>query len=78
MDYETLQRQALKTINSNLAYGNCFIVKDLFTGTVWEQLDKGEKIGFGRFFANEVKEGNIPHVIRDGKTTQNHAKYKKI
>lgn len=54
-----------------------FFLKDLFDGVEWNALTVGERLGFGRFFKNEVLEGRVPNVEFIGKAQNNSARYKK-
>jgi len=50
----------------------------LFEKCEWEQLEKGERIAFGKYFANEVREGKIKGVISIERLKNNHSQYQKI
>ena len=54
-----------------------FLLKDLFDGVEWNNLTVGERLGFGRFFKDEVLEGHVPNIYYIGKAQNNSAKYKK-
>ena len=54
-----------------------FFLKDLFDGVEWNALTVGERLGFGRFFKNEVSEGRVPNVEFIEKAPNNSARYKK-
>lgn len=75
MDYRRWMAKALNSIESNVAEGNPFEVKDLFEGHRWKALELGNRIGFGRYFANEVKEGRVPGVIGLERGKDNHSRY---
>lgn len=77
MNYEHMRDVAQNRIDS-LNNGTVFVVKDLFLGTDWDKLSSGEKKGFGRYFSNCVKEGQITSVCRDGENKAHSAKYKKV
>lgn len=62
----------------NLPVGQIFFVKDLFYGTGWNELERGEKLGFGRYFKKAVAEKTIPDVEYIGKADNNSAQYRKI
>ena len=68
-----------KAISKTGALSNSaeFCLKDLFDGIEWNGLSKGDRLSFGRFFKNEVIEGNIPNITYIGKAQNNAAKYKK-
>lgn len=61
----------------NLKPGEKFVVKDLFVGSNWKALSRGDKLHFGRVFKNQVKEGSIPGVQYIGKAANNSAQYEK-
>ena len=58
--------------------GQIFEIKMLFTGTEWNKLSVGEKRQLGSLFSNELKEGNIPDIIRVENNKQHHNVYQKI
>lgn len=78
MDYEKLLEHAKDFINKELEPGTIFEVKQLFNGTVWEALEKGDKVGFGRYFSSAIKKGRIKNVIRLERAKNNHARYQKL
>ena len=55
-----------------------FEVKDLFREVDWNTLSKGDRIGFGRFFANEVREKRIKSVVALERGKDNHSRYQKV
>ena len=71
MDIKEYMDIALNSIKE-LETGKKFITKDLFKGIKWDSLSKGDRIAFGKFFANEVRENKIPQVkaIVSGKNTK--------
>ncbi|MEE0246986.1 DUF1413 domain-containing protein [Ellagibacter isourolithinifaciens] len=75
MDYEKWMAIALNSIESNVIERNPFEVKDLFEGHRWKALNRGNRIGFGRYFANEVKEGRVPGVSGLERGKDNHSRY---
>lgn len=77
MDYNELLHIAERQIDE-VPINNDFFVKDLFTGTKWTSLPRGDKLGFGRFFKNKVISGTIDNIEYIGKDQNNSAKYKKI
>lgn len=77
MDYSELLEKAKKSI-STIPNGQIFLAKDLFPGTEWNQLSKGEKLGFGRNFKNKVTSGKIPNLMYVGKADNNSAQYQVI
>ena len=50
MNYEEWMAIAQKSINTQVKEGKPFEVKSLFKGYKWEELSRGEKISFGRYF----------------------------
>lgn len=60
-----------------LEKGRTFLVKDLFVGIHWNDLSKGDKLSFGRFFKRKVELGKIPGVIINGRAKNNSVLYKK-
>lgn len=76
MDYNGLLTKAneqIDTIQSN----EVFFVKDLFCGTEWNELKRGEKLGFGKHFKNAIINGTFPNVEYIGKADNNSAQYRK-
>ena len=69
----TIAKNKIETLD----VGKKFEVKDLFETVEWTKLTKGERIGFGRFFANEVKEGKIEEIEALERGKNNHSRYKK-
>ena len=74
MDHEAWYEKALLSIGG-LKYGTSFEVKDLFKGADWEGLSKGDRISFGRYFSNKVKEGTIECVSKIGEGKTHHNRY---
>lgn len=74
MDYKALLEKAEAKIQK-LEIGEGFEVKALFNGIDWENLTRGEKILFGRYFSNEVNDGNVKGVRKIGKAKNNHTIY---
>ncbi len=77
MDYSELLKKANARI-STIPYGQVFLAKDLFSGTEWNQLQKGEKLNFGKQFKNAVLDEKFPDVVYIGKAENNSAQYQKI
>ena len=71
-----LNRAISKT--GELNSGTEFCLKDLFDGVEWNDLAVGARLGFGRYFKNEVLEGHIPNIVYVGKAQNNSAKYRKV
>lgn len=76
MDYDLWLNKAKKKIE-NLSSERQFLLKELFQGTEWNELSRGEKLSFGRYFKNAVNDGTISDVFYIGKADNNSAKYKK-
>ena len=76
MDMSLYMKKAKEKIK-NIQVGSEFELKGLFDEIEWNKLEKGEKISFGRDFANEVREGNIANIIMIERKQNNHRKYKK-
>lgn len=76
MDYEHWLQKALEGIERTPPNAT-FLVKELFQGTEWNDLPKGDKLRFGAFFKNSVNEGLIPDIDYVGKAANNSALYKK-
>ena len=74
MDYELWINRANDKI-LELKIGYEFVLKDLFEGVDWNSLPRGDKLGFGKYFKNEVKDGRIPNISYAGKAQNNSAKY---
>ena len=55
-----------------------FKVCDLFPDVKWNTLSRGDKLRFGKLFANAVKDKKIKGVRRIGKAENNSALYEKI
>ena len=62
---------------SQLKSNQIFLLKDLFDGIEWNNLAKGDRLSFGKYFKNEVIEGNVLHITYIGKAQNNSAKYRK-
>ena len=75
MDYEKMLEEAKLSIKIKVKAGKPFEVKDLFDGVKWKNLDTGEKISFGRYFSNEVDEGNITGIAKIPRGKDNHTRY---
>lgn len=76
MDYSKLLEEARERI-ATISIGQIFRVKDLFPGTQWNQLQRGEKLSFGKRFKNAVSDGEFPNVVYIGKAENNSAQYQK-
>ena len=78
MDFETWTQKVINTISEKVAHQQNFQLRGLFEECEWEQLEKGERIAFGKYFANEVREGKIKGVISIERLKNNHSQYQKI
>lgn len=78
MDFNEWTRNAIDRIAMNVNFNQRFELKDLFEGCEWERLSKGERINFGKFFANEVRESRIHGIRALERGKNNHSRYIKI
>ncbi len=76
MDYEHWLQKAMEGIKRT-PNNTIFLVKELFQGTEWNDLPRGDKLRFGAYFKNSVNEGTIPNINYVGKAANNSAQYKK-
>ena len=76
MDFTLWMNNASAKIDS-LASHTEFALKDLYVGTDWDALPKGDRLGLGKHFKNEVVDGRVPGVRFVGKYQNNSAKYVK-
>ena len=77
MDYQHLMLKANQGLGK-VRIGQEFFVKELFQGTDWSNLLRGDKLGFGRFFKGEVMSGKVPSVEFIGKADNNSSKYRRV
>lgn len=77
MNYDELLDNACAHIEK-LSVGQVFFVKDLFYGTGWNELERGEKLGFGRYFKKAVQDKIVAGVQFIGKADNNSVQYMKI
>ena len=75
MDYELWMEKAESCITERMAVNRPFELSSLFEKHEWETLSKGDRISFGRFFANAVRSGAIENVAQLDRAKNNHAKY---
>ncbi len=75
MDMQEWMKNAIKAIESEISFNQTFELKSLFKECLWKNLSKGERIGFGKFFANEVREGRVEKVSAIERGKNNHSKY---
>lgn len=78
MDYEKWRQDAIHAIETKVRKNQRFQLKGLFEECKWQQLSKGERILFGKYFANEVREGRINGIISIERLKNNHSQYEKI
>jgi len=76
MDYDALINQCKDAIEL-LPNGYVFLLKDLFIGTYWKNLDKGVRLELGRRFKLCVNRKEIPNTVYIGRADNNSAQYKK-
>lgn len=77
MDYNELLQKA-RTHIKKLSVGQVFFVKDLFCGTEWNELERGEKLWFGKYFKKAVQDKTVSGVQFIGKADNNSAQYRTI
>ena len=75
MDIQLWMQKAKDSIESSVKIGQKFELKSLFQLCEWEQLSKGERISFGKYFANEVREGNVANIHPIERAKNNHCNY---
>ena len=75
MDVALWLEKASRSIERKVKIGKPFELRDLFEAVEWEELSKGDRIRFGKDFANAVKEELFPNVVRIQKAQNNHAQY---
>lgn len=75
MDYELWTERALNAIETEVIPGKKFEVKHLFPGHEWETLSRGERITFGKYFSDAVKEGRFPAVTKCEEGKNHHNQY---
>lgn len=65
IDYEALLEEAKLKV-SRLPNNKYFTLKDLFLGLRWEQIPRGERSYFGRYFKYAVQRGEVHNVYVSG------------
>lgn len=75
MNLEYWMEKAKQNALIKVKNGEVFELKDLFDGVEWERLSKGDRIRFGKFFANAISERKIPEIKRVQKGANNHTRY---
>lgn len=74
---ETIMKKAESMI-SIMSKDKIFVVKDLFVGAYWNNLSKGNRLGFGKYFKNQVICNKVEGVTYIGKRANNTAQYRKM
>ncbi len=77
MDYSQLMTMAQASI-LDMKKHQVFTVKDLFKGHYWGALSKKDRLGFGRYFKNQVKHGTLPNIEWADKNANNTNQYRII
>lgn len=75
MDYELWMERACHALETQVAVGRKFEVKHLFPGHEWETLSRGERITFGKYFSDAVKEGKVPTISKCEEGKSHHNQY---
>ncbi len=78
MDFRKLLEEAQLSIKTKVKVGRPFEVKELFDGVKWNSLSKGDRISFGKLFANEYREGNIKGIKMLPRGNNSHTRYTKL
>ena len=78
MDYDKWMQKARESIQTTLLTNRAFELKSLFMECEWEALKKGERISFGKYFANEVREGRVDGIKLVERGKNNHSRYIKV
>lgn len=77
MDYELWINKAILKIGA-LEKEKVFTLKDLFSGTEWNELNRGERQNFGRRFKVAVISKSIPDITIIESPKGTSTTYKKI
>lgn len=75
-DLELLYQEVASIIEA-LQPGTVFLAKDPFDGTKWKALNRGDKLGYGRYFKNLVLNNKVADVEYLGKADNNSSQYVK-
>ena len=75
MNFEKWTAEAIEVINTKIKTNQRFELKHLFEGCRWESLSRGERINFGKYFANEVRESKIKNNVAIERGRNNHSRY---
>ncbi|MBR7082204.1 MAG: DUF1413 domain-containing protein [Oscillospiraceae bacterium] len=79
MDTEKWMHKAKISIQEKGKINEIFELRSLFPIVEWESLSKGDRIRFGKDFANAVRDGKrFPNVSTAQRAKNNHAQYIKI
>ena len=76
IDYERWINRAISK-TGGIKEGSFFVLKDLFDGIEWNELENGEKRELGRRFKYLVKNKMVPYVDYNDKAPNNSARYRK-
>lgn len=76
MTAQQLLNQAIHQLN-NLQQGEIFLVKDLFTGYLWNRESKAERLMLGTLFLNYARQ-NPSQIQILKKLSSNQQKYQKL
>lgn len=68
-DTEALLEMAKKEI-VNLKHNECFSVRDLFKGYIWNRIPRGERLTLGILFLNYAKSQTNLEVCEKNKANQ--------
>ncbi len=61
MEYEKWIKRIRKSMQK-MEIGQKFILKDLFDDDEWSSISKGKRVALGRFFAENVRSGQIEGI----------------
>lgn len=77
MTFEELKNIALQEA-SRVDSGKVFILRDLFQGTVWSDIEKGDKLSLGRWFKKYTKGNCDCGWVFLEKRSDNAAQYQRL
>lgn len=77
MNYEEWLVRAQTYIELKVTPNQAFECKSLFPACEWDRLSRGDKVGFGKFFSNEVQDGRVPGIVKIDRAKNNHCLYRK-
>lgn len=78
MDYNELLKKASQSVEQNIQLSQQFRLKDLFNGAEWERIPASERRLFGKYFANEVRDGRVENVVFSAKRKDGQSIYEKV